>query len=373
MRILKFLLQKEFRQIFRNKALLPILFIVPLAQLLILPLAANYEIKNINITVVDQDHSSYSRLLISKIKASGYFKLDDDVAGYNDAFKKIENDKSDLILEIPLNFEKNLILENNQDLFIAVNAINGMKANLGNLYLNRIIADFNTDIRSEWIAQPKFNVVPLIDTTNANWFNPTMNYYFYMVPGILAMLVTMIGAYMCALNIVKEKEIGTIEQINVTPIKKYQFILGKLIPFWIIGILVFSLGLFGIGWLIYGIVPVGNLLLLYAYLTIYLIAVLGLGLLISTYSETQQQAMSIAFFFMMIFILMSGLFTPIESMPHWAYLITQFSPITYFIEVLRMIILKGSDFADIRYHFLVIIGFAVFLNGWAILNYKKTR
>src|SRR5690606_8178537 len=228
------------------------------------------------------------------------------------------------------------------------------------------------DIRWEWMEVPKFNPFPTIDVTLSNRFNPSMNYRFYMVPGILALLVTMIGAYMCALNIVKEKEVGTIEQINVTPIKKHQFILGKLIPFWVIGMMVFTVGLFGIGWLVYGIVPAGNLLLLYGYLSIYLIAVLGLGLLISTYSETQQQAMSVVFFFMMIIILVGGLFTPIDSMTQWAYWITQLSPITYFIEVMRMIVLTGSGFADILYHFLAMVGFALALNGWAVLNYKKT-
>ena len=373
MRTLRFILQKEFKQIFRNKALLPLIFFVPIMQLLILPLAADYEVKNINIAIVDQDHSSYSQQLISKIGASGYFRLTDYTAGFNEAFKQIESDQSDLILQIPQGFERNLIREDEQKLFIAVNAINGVKANLGGAYLNRIIADYNNDIRMKWIQMPKFNLFPTIEVTTSNWFNPSMNYRFYMVPGILALLVTMIGAYMCALNIVKEKEVGTIEQINVTPIKKYQFILGKLIPFWVIGIIVFSMGLFGIGWMVYGIIPVGSLFLLYAYLSVYLIAVLGLGLLISTYSETQQQAMSIAFFFMMIFILMSGLFTSIDSMPRWAYVITQFSPVTYFIEVMRMIVLKGSSFVNIQYHFLIMVGFAILLNGWAILNYKKTN
>lgn len=372
MRTLKFLLQKEFRQIFRNKALLPLLFVVPIMQLLILPLAADYEVKNINIAIVDHDRSTYSQKLIAKIGASGYFKLTDYTDSFNKAFEQLETDRSDLILEIPRGFERNLVREDEQQLFLAVNAINGVKANLGGAYLGQIIADYNMDVRLKWIQMPKFNLFPTIEVTSSNWFNPSMNYRYYMVPGILALLVTMIGSYMCALNIVKEKEVGTIEQINVTPIKKYQFILGKLIPFWVIGIVVFSVGLFGIGWLVYGIVPVGSLLLLYAYLAVYLIAVLGLGLLISTYSDTQQQAMSVAFFFMMIFILMSGLFTSIDSMPDWAYIIAQISPITYFIEVMRMIVLKGSGFANIHYHFLIMIGFAVFLNGWAILNYKKT-
>lgn len=373
MRTLRFLLRKEFRQIFRNKALLPLLFAVPIIQLLILPLAADYEIKNINITIVDHDHSTYSQQLISKIGSSGYFRIAGYMAGFNEAFRQIEENQSDLILEIPQGFERNLVRENKQQLFMAINAINGVKASLGGAYLNQIIADYNMDIRANWVQQPKFNPNPVIEITHSNWFNPLMNYRFYMVPGILALLVTMICAYMCSLNIVKEKEAGTIEQINVTPIKKFHFILGKLIPFWVIGMVVFTVGLFGIGWLVYGIVPVGNLLLLYGYLSIYLVALLGLGLLISTYSETQQQAMSVAFFFMMIFILMSGLFTPIESMPRWAYIITQCSPVTYFIEVMRMIVLKGSDFADVKYHFLIMVGFALSLNGWAILNYKKTN
>jgi ABC-2 type transport system permease protein len=372
MRTLKFLLQKEFKQIFRNKALLPLIFVVPIVQLLIHPLAADYEVKNINISIVDHDHSTFSRNLISKITSSGYFRLADYSNSFQSAFNQIESDKSDLILEIPQGFEKNLVRENEQKLFIAVNAINGVKAGLGGAYLNQIITAYNADIRLQWFQSDKFNTAPVITVASSNWFNPFMNYRFFMVPGILVVLVTMVGAYMCALNIVKEKEAGTIEQINVTPIKKYQLILGKLIPFWIIGMFVFSVGLFVVARLVYGIVPVGSLLLLYGYLSIYLIALLGLGLLISTFAETQQQAMSVAFFFIMIFMLMSGLFTSLDGMPQWAYIIAKCSPVTYFIEVVRMVVLKGSGFSDIKNHFVIMIGFAVLLNGLAIWNYKKT-
>lgn len=372
MRILKFLLVKEFKQIFRNKAMLPMLFVLPLIQLLVLPLAADYEIKNIFVSIVDHDHSTYSRNLVTKIGASGYFRTADYGTSYDRAFRQVERGKSDLILEIPEGFEKNLVRENGQRVFIAVNAINGVKANLGSAYLTQIIADYNSEIRLKWIQPENTGTAPVIEVTSSNWFNPFMNYRFFMVPGILVVLVTMVSAYMCALNIVKEKEIGTIEQINVTPIKKYQFILGKLIPFWIIALFVFSVGLFVIARWVYGIVPLGSLLLLYGFLSVYLVALLGLGLLISTYSETQQQAMSIAFFFIMIFMLMSGLFTPIDSMPGWAKVIARCSPVTYFIEVMRMVVLKGSGFHDIRFHFLVTGAFALGLNGWAILNYKKT-
>jgi ABC-2 type transport system permease protein len=210
-----------------------------------------------------------------------------------------------------------------------------------------------------------------IEINSSNWFNPLMNYNAFMVPGILAILVTTIGGFLSALNIVKEKEVGTIEQVNVTPIKKYVFIAGKLIPFWILGNVVFTIGLLVARW-VYGIVPEGNLFALYGFLWLYLLAVLGFGLLISTFSETQQQAMFFMFFFNLIFILLGGLFTPIDSMPYWARMITHFNPLTYLIDVMRMVILKGSGWTDIWSHVKIIALFAVVLNAWAIWNYKKT-
>jgi ABC-2 type transport system permease protein len=372
MRTLRFLLEKEFRQIFRNTTILRMIIALPIVQLLVMPLAADFEIKNINISIVDHDHSTYSQRLIDKVIASGYFRMNDYGESFDQSYEQFQKDKSDLILEIPKNFEKQLVRENESNLLMAVNAINGTKAAVGSAYLAGIINNFNSDIRLDWIQPRSENTVPTIELATLNWYNPSLNYPFFMVPGILVVLVTMVGAYMCALNIVKEKEVGTIEQINVTPIKKYHFILGKLIPFWIIGIFVFSLGLFGVARLVYGIVPVGSLFLLYAFLAIYLVALLGIGLIISTYSSTQQQAMSLAFFCIMIFLLMSGLFTSIESMPEWAKWIARLNPVTYFIDVMRLVVLKGSTFNEIKYHFLIMAGFAVLFNTWAILNYRKT-
>jgi ABC-2 type transport system permease protein len=184
-------------------------------------------------------------------------------------------------------------------------------------------------------------------------------------------LVTLVGGFLSALNIVKEKEAGTIEQINVSPVKKYHFILGKLIPFWILGNVVFTLGLL-VGWIFYGIIPLGNLLVLYAFIAVYLLAILGFGLLVSTICDTQQQAMLIMFFFVMIFVLMGGLFTPIDSMPHWAKTVSKFNPISYFIDVMRMVVIKGSGFKDVQKHIIIMVGFAIVLNIAAVLNYKKT-
>ncbi len=370
MRSLKFLLQKEFRQIFRDQAIIRIIFMMPAVQLIILPLAADYEIKDINITVIDHDHSDYSRQLINKVTASGYFHLQHFTASYQDGLNDIENDKADVLLEIPVAFEKNLVKENENHLFIAINAINGVKASLGGAYLRSIIQDYNREVRLKWIQLPRFSPEVNIDVVPSNWYNPSMNYRLFMVPGILVVLVTMVGSFLASLNIVKEKELGTIEQINVTPVKKYQFIIGKLIPFWILGLLIMTIG-FIIARVVYGIVPVGSFSTIYLFAAVYLLAVLGLGLLISTYTATQQQAMLLSFFLMMVFILLSGLYTSIESMPQWAQWITRFNPVTYFIEVMRMVVLKGSGLADIKNQVFTVLGFAVVLNGWAIINYKK--
>ena len=372
MRTLIFLLRKEFLQIFRNKLILRMIFVMPVLQLIILPFAANYEMKNISLSIVDHDHSEYSRKLINKFTSSGYFRLTNVSPSYEEALKVIEAEKADLIIEIPQSFEKDLIRENQSKIMISANAINGQTAGLSVSYSNAIIREFNNEIRTEWIQPPRLNAQPTIEITSSNWFNLRMNYKYFIVPGVLALLVTLVGFILTSLNIVKEKEAGTIEQLNVSPIKKYQFILGKLIPFWILGMVVLIIG-FAISFIIYGIVPEGRFLIGFSFAGIYLIAILGFGLLTSTFAETQQQAMFIAYFFMMIFVLLGGLFAPIENMPDWAKYLTYINPVSYLIEVMRMLVLKGSGFSDLAKHFAIITAFAVVFNALAILNYKKTN
>lgn len=371
MRTLYFLLRKEFLQILRDKLILRMILVVPIIQLILLPYAATYEIKNITLAVVDQDHSEYSRKLINKLTSSGYFQLVDNSDNYAEALAQVEKDKADLIIHIPARFETDLIRENQSKIMIAANAISGQTAGLAISYSNSIIREFNNDIRLEWIQMPRTNTIPSIEITSSNWFNPSMNYKIFIVPGVLALLITLVGFLMSSLNIVKEKEAGTIEQLNVSPIKKYQFILGKLIPFWVLGIIVMTIG-FVISFLFYGIYPEGSFLVGYLFAGIYLISLLGFGLLTSTFAETQQQAMFISYFFMLVFILLGGLFSPIENMPDWAQYLTYINPVRYLIEVMRMIVLKGSVFADLANHFIIILIFAVVFNLLAILNYKKT-
>lgn len=373
MKTLLFILQKEFRQILRDKTILAMMLVAPTLQLIILPHAANFEVKNVKVAYVDHDHSSYSHKLVSKIASSGYFQIVGSPNSYKEGLKMIEYGKADLVLEIPPGFEKNLVRERNQKINLSIDAINGTKASLGGAYLVSVLTDFNANLDVNVKVPGEAGVAPAakIALASTNWYNPRAEYKYYMVPGILVLLLTMIGGFITALNIVKEKEIGTIEQINVTPIQKWQFILGKLVPFWIVGMIVFTIGL-TVMYLVYGIFPKGNLFVLYLLAAVYLIAVLGLGLLISTFAETQLQAMFIAYFFMMIFMLMSGFFTSIDGMPDWASTLSNFTPVTHFIKAVRLIVLKGSGLADIRNEMIYLALFAIALNGFAIWKYRKT-
>lgn len=364
MRRLKYLLQKEFLQIIRNKVLLRMIIAMPVIQLLILPWAATFEQRNISLSVVDNDKSSYSRNLIEKVISSRFFQLSDYSDSYNKAINAIEQNKADLILEIPQNFEKDFVNEQPPTLMLSINAVNGQKAGLGLSYITQIINDYNSEIKNP-------SVTGGISLKPYYRYNATMNYRNFMVPGILVILVTLMGGMLSSMNIVREKEIGTMEQINVTPIPKFIFILGKLIPFWVIGLLLLTVGMF-IAWLIYGLIPLGHMINIYIFAFFYLLAFTGFGLMISNFASTQQQAMFMIFFFLIIFILLSSLFTPISSMPQWAQIVTLFNPLRYFVEVIRMIYMKGSGFMDILPNLAKITGFVITFNMLAIFSYRKT-
>ncbi|TAN14944.1 MAG: ABC transporter permease [Chitinophagaceae bacterium] len=372
MRTILFILQKEFLQIFRNKGMLPIIFFLPLIQLLILAYAANYDIKNITVDIIDNDHSLWSERLTHKIFASGYFKYHGTPQNIPSAMEDIKDDRADMILVIPPDFEQNLIRKNKQEVQILINAINGMKAGIGSGYIQSILQDYNIRIRKEWMhaTAVETQVSPQINVTDAYWYNPYMDYKQFMVPGILVVLVTMIGAFLSGMNIVREKETGTIDQLNVTPIRKVHFIIGKLMPFWIIAMAELAFGLV-FSWWFFHLSYAGNIWLIFLFAGIYLIVMLGIGLLISTQTQTQQQAMFITWFFFVIFLLLSGLFTPVNSMPQWAQRITLFNPVAWFIKVIRMVLIKGSGFSDILPYLMIITLFALIINSIAILTYRK--
>lgn len=373
MRTILYIVQKEFLQIFRNKTMLPIIFVIPIVQLIILVNAATMEMKSINMVVVDKDMSSTSRKLTSKFESSPFYVIHKISFDYHDALSDLLKDKADVILHIPANFERTLVRENASSLQLIVNAINGASAGLVNAYSTVIISDFNRSVITEWLGvteNGKVSLQPTISVHPKYWYNPQLNYKNYMVPAVLVMLVTIIGMFLSAMNLVREKEIGTIEQINVTPIRKYQFIAGKLIPFWIIALFELSFGLC-IGKILFHIPMVGNIGLIFLFAAVYLLVVMGLGLFLSTITQTQQQAMFLAFFTMMVFMMMSGVFTPTETMPHWAQQVNYLNPIMYFMRVVRMILLKGSGFTDIYKELIAISIYAYIILSLAIWKYNK--
>jgi ABC-2 type transport system permease protein len=374
MKTILYIIQKEFKQIFRNKAMLPIIFVMPLIQLIILSNAATFDIKNIKFAYVDHDHTSTSRAIVKKFNASTYFSVLSDFPSNEVANDAMLNGKVDVVLEIPQYFERDLQNEKRNNLGVTINAIDGAAAGVENAYVLQIIQSLNNNLMMDLLnPTDALTIRPKnITTLPSFWYNETLNYKTFMVPGILVLLVTMITLFLSGMNIVREKEIGTLEQINVTPIKKSQFIIGKLFPFWVIGLAILTVGLI-IAKVIFNVPIVGSLLLMYLYTSIYILVVLGIGLFISNFTDTQQQAMFIAWFFMVIFILMSGLFTPIESMPKWAQTITDFNPIKYFVEVMRMVMLKGSGLVDIMPQLLNTLLFALIMNGLAVWSYKKTN
>jgi len=368
MRTLLFIIRKEFIQLFRHKVMVRIIFIMPLMQLLILAYAATYEIKTIKLHVVDLDRSQTSRDLMGHFSGSSFYKI----VGFSNSDKLADQDiltnRAQQILTIPQDFEKDLNTTGHAKVQISTNAIDGAAAALMNAYTLSIVQDYNLNLIVESTG---VSAEEPIKTSWSYWFNPELDYKNYMVPGILVLLVTLIGMFMSGMNLVKEKEIGTIEQINVTPIRKYQFITGKLLPYWLVALAELCFGMI-LAKLVFDIPILGSVGLIFLVAAVYLLVILALALLISTKTNTQQQAMFLSWFFMVVFILMSGLFTPIDSMPQWAKVITWFNPIAYFVEVIRMIMLKGSGFADVLKNLLLLGVFAVSALMVAVWQYRKT-
>ncbi|MEN8203044.1 MAG: ABC transporter permease [Bacteroidota bacterium] len=371
MRVLVTLLIKEFKQIFRNRFMLPVIFVIPVIQMIVLTYAASLEMKDIKMAVVDQDYTQASRLLVSKFSGSPFFEINLQTSNYKEAIDNLSRDRVDVILHIRKDFEKKLYGEKHTDLQLVVNAINATEAGLVNAYCTRIVSSYNGQIRSEWFNLNQVGGISTLDINPQFWYNPLLDYKIYMFSGILVIIVTLIGMLLTALNLVREKEMGTTEQINVTPIRKYQFISAKLLPFWVIALFELAFGLM-VGRLLFGLPMVGSLGLLFLFTCVYLFVVLGIGLFLSTISGTQQQLMFVAFFFMITFILMSGVFTPADSMPEWAQKLNLLNPAAYFMKVIRMILLKGSDFGDISREFFSLGIYAICILGLAVTNYRKT-
>ncbi len=370
MRTILYLIRKEFSQISRNSLILRAVFVVPLLQMLILVPAVTFEIKNVRMAVVDHDLSQASRNLINRLSGSGFFIL----GGYTEsswhAEKIMQAGGCDLIITFPDGFEKEIITEGGAKLQVIVNAINAVGAQLTWSYLNGIIRDYNSELSNPSGLSDGQQRLPAITISNRLWYNEMLDYKHYMLPGILVILVTAISFLLSGLNMVKEKESGTIEQMNVTPVRKHQLIISKMFPFLLIGLADLSFGLV-IGRIAFNVPIEGSLLTLFLGAIVFMTGLLGLALFISSFSDTQQQFMFIAFFFTMIFILMSGIFTPAESMPLWARRFNIVNPVAHLMKINRMVMLKGSGIADIVNELKALALIAIAFTSLAVWSYRK--
>lgn len=344
MRILKALLRKEYLQIFRDKLLVRQMILMPFIQLILLSSAATFEVKTSRIYLVDRDHSTMSRGLVDRLRASGRFRIAGASFSMDLGNEALLSRDADMILGIPPDFERDIVRERAARVQLAFNAEDGALAGVTNSYAQQIIASYARDLSANITGSVQ--EASRIDLRTRGWYNQELDYKHYMIPGILVQLLTLVGTLLTAMNIVREKEIGTLDQLNVTPVTRSAFVAAKLIPLLTIAMVLFAIGL-GVSRWVFGVPIVGSLSLIFFAALIYLIGALGLGLWISTIVNTQQQAMFIAFFLILIYLLMSGLFTPVRSMPEWAQWMAELNPVKHFIVIIRAVMLKGSGLADI--------------------------
>ena len=341
---LKYLIQKEFLQIRRNAFLPRLIVMFPIVIMCVMPWVMQMEVKNIVVDVVDIDHTVESQRLVQQIAASNYFIFGGQKSTYAEAMKDIEKGRADVILEI-----------RDGKYLIAANAVNGTKGSMGSAYLSQIVS-------APFSASSATSVLTL--------YNKQQNYKLFMIPALFAIVMMLMTGFLPTLNIVGEKESGTIEQINVTPVSKWSFILAKLIPYWLIALFVITVCLL-LAWLVYGITPAGPLWLVYVLAMLLALFFSSFGLIVSNYSDTMQQAMFVMWFFVVSIMLLSGLFTPTRSMPQWAYLTTYINPMSYFIDAIRTVFIRSGGLHETAHQVLALAGIGMLMGCWAVQSYKK--
>ena len=360
--MIKYLIQKEFLQIRRNSFLPKLILFFPVMIMCVMPWVMNMEVKNIRVQVVDNDRSTQSQQLLHSIEASRYFIFGGQQPSYQAALKEIETGKTDVALVIPQHYSRDLTKGDMTQVLIAANAVNGTKGSVGGAYLSQIVTA-NASPNTAAI-QSKLSSLFL--------YNKHLNYKVFMIPALLAVVMMLMCGFLPALNIVGEKESGTIEQINVTPVSKWSFILAKLIPYWLIALFAVTVCLL-LSWAVYGITCQGPLWLVYVLAMLLALFFSSFGLIISNYSDTMQQAVFVMWFFIVCIMLLSGLFTPTRSMPSWAYATTYVNPMSYFIEAVRTVFVRGGTIMSVWRQILALGSISLLMSVWAVLSYKKNN
>ncbi len=364
--VLKYLIRKEFLQMRRNAFIPRLIIVFPIVIMCVMPWVMDMEVKNIVVDVVDNDRSAQSSQLVHRIEASRYFIFGGQKRSYAEALDDVERSAADVIVEIPRHFGSDMAKGCRPQILVAANAVNGTKGSMGSSYMGSIIAGhISAEAESAGAAAAKGDTVSTLYL-----YNKRLNYKVFVIPSLMAVLILLVCGFLPALNIVGEKETGTIEAINVTPVRKWEFILAKLIPYWLTGMVVMTV-CFILAWAVYGITPAGNIALLYLLAMLLAFTVSGIGLVVSNYNDTMQQAVFVMWFAVMCLLLLSGLFTPVRSMPHWAYLTTYINPMHYFIDAIRTVFVRGGDFRCIAHQVGALCIIAAAINLWAVGSYRK--
>ena len=362
---LKILLKKEVTQIRRSPLMRYVIFVMPILVMLIIPLVATLDVKNVGVAVVDNDHTELSRRMTADMDASEYLAVTGCYSNYDEAFRLLEEGGADVIVTIPEDYLRDLTNKENPKLDLKANGVNATKGMLGAQYAMMSVVK----TVSKWQEEQGMEK-PMLEHSTINLYNPTLDFRNYMIPALMVVLLIIICGFLPTLNLVSEKETGTIEAMNVTPVGRFEFVLSKLIPYWIVGILVVTVGML-IGWLVYGLVPQGNVANIYLASILFSLIMSGLGVFIANKSATILQSIFMMFAFIVVFQLMSGLFTPVASMPQWAQYITYAIPPRYFIEIMRSVYLKGAGISDLWMQYLSLSGFALLFSFIAAATYKK--
>jgi ABC-2 type transport system permease protein len=377
MRRILFLARAEVLHVVRDRATLAQVLVLPVLQLLILSNAATFQVTDTPTYVVDFDRSTLSRGLIARFRASGHFRVAEQSESPDLANEALLRGDATMVLTVPADFETSIVRTGAAPIQLTVNAEKGSAAGIVQAYATSIAAGYAAELGArrsgkslaDSISVPGRNA-PQIDVRLRSWYNPALNYKYYMVPGILVALVTLIGTLLSAQNIAREKELGTLEQLNVTPMTRGQFIAAKLLPFWVLGLVDLAIGL-TVAAVVFGVPMRGSLMLLFGAAAVYLVAALAIGLWISSVVDTQQQAMFVTFFIMNVYLLMSGLFTPIDSMAPWVRAVSQLNPVRHFVTISRAILMKGAGPADIAQPMLTLTAFGAVTLALAIRQYSK--
>lgn len=364
------LIQKEFQQFFKDKRLLPIVFVAPILQLTFLGFAASLDVKNIAFVLCDLDKTSESRLFVESFTHSGYFTMEYATEDYAQIQGYLDNGKAAMALVIPPNFGNKILRKESADIQVLLDGSEGNSTAIASGYVGQIINRYSQQKLVSIVGDVR--KLGGINAETRAWYNPTLVSRKFMVPGVMVLILLITTMLLTSMAIVKEKEIGTLEQLLVTPLRPIEIIIGKLVPFVIIGLIVSTIALlvmvFGFSIPIRGSVP-----LLFGMTGLFMLASLGLGLFVSTVSKTQQQAMMIGMFFILQpMMYLSGFVFPVENMPDILQVVAAGIPMKYYLTAIRSIVLKGTGLTDLWFEASVMFGMGVVILAASVVRFRET-